>query len=225
MIAPMETRKLKRGDHVCAVYSTRAELADMVADYIVDGLERRQRCWFITPGDEAADVRAALLRRHVDVDSQTARGALQLISGPDTYVVHGAFEPERAIQTFNEAIDRAYRDGFTGFRAAAEMSWAMTDADRMQQLIIYEALLKALFSTSRATGLCLFDRTRTPLHVIGGALATHPVVRTDDGYAANPFYDEAVTGLALVKPEEVPAKLATLERGRNVNLSGSRPVT
>ena len=95
------------------------------------------------------------------------------------------------------------------------MSWAMTAPDRMQKLIIYEALLKALFSTSRATGLCLFNRTRTPLQVLGGALATHPVVRTVNGYTENPYYDEALTHLGAEAPAAGSAKLATLERKTN----------
>jgi chemotaxis family two-component system sensor kinase Cph1 len=206
----MNSLDLRSGDHVCALYSTRDELAEIVADYLADGLRRGQRAWFICPGDEAADVRAALLRR-IDVNAETARGSLQLISGADTYVVHGSFDPERAIATFNEAIDQAYRDGFTGFRAAAEMSWAMTDTSRMQQLIVYEALLRTLFSTSRATGLCLYHRSSTPLDVVGGALATHPVVRSVDGYCVNPFYDVSTNRLIPADAKSVMARMAALE--------------
>ena len=207
----MERLNLKRGDHICALYSNTAELVDIVADYVVDGLRRSQRVWFITPGNEAPAVSEALARRGVDVAAQSARGALRLISGSDTYLVHGSFEPERAIQTFSDAIDQTYRDWFTGFRAAAEMSWALGHVDRMEQLIVYEALLKALFSTSRATGLCLYDRTQTPLNVINGALCTHPVVRSANGYGVNPFYDPATTRLEPVAEPAVTAKIASLD--------------
>lgn len=220
----MDTLNLKRGDHICGLYSTADELAEIAAEFLVDGLRRGQRAWFITPGAEAPTVRAALMQRGVDVDAQSARGALQLISGAETYMVHGSFEPEVAIKTFNDAIDQAYRDGFTGFRAAAEMSWALGDADRMERLIVYEALLRALFSTSRATGLCLYDRRRTPLTVINGALETHPVVRSIDGYGANPFYDPATVRLGPIDDTSVVAKIATLE-GRGHDVTSSRPAS
>lgn len=58
------------------------------------------------------------------------------------------------------------------------MTWALNCPDGPYQLIVYEALLKALFFSSRATGLCLYDRQRMPLSVINGASATHPSVAT-----------------------------------------------
>ena len=51
----MDVRNLRKGDHVCGLYSTRYELAEIVAEYLIDGLQRKQRCWFITTGDETAD--------------------------------------------------------------------------------------------------------------------------------------------------------------------------
>ena len=66
-----------------------------------------------------------LRRLKVDVGVGTARGALKLISASDAYMVHGTFEPEATLQVLNDAIEQAYTDGPTGFRAAAEMSWAL----------------------------------------------------------------------------------------------------
>ena len=206
----MAGMNLRRGDHVCAVYSTPSELADIVGDYIADGLEHRQRCWYVTPADDTSEVRAALARRGLDVDREIKRHALALISGDGTYVVHGSFDPELAIQTFNDAIEDAYSAGFTGFRAAAEMSWALGDAERSRRLIEYEALLRALFSNCRATGLCLYDRNRMPLNVIDGALTTHPIVHAGGRYGVNKFYDARVTQLSNAEDAAVLEKLDEL---------------
>ena len=40
--------RLQRGDHICALYSTTSELIEMVSDYLVDGLQRGQRCWHVS---------------------------------------------------------------------------------------------------------------------------------------------------------------------------------
>ena len=74
-------------------------------------------------------LRDALRKLGIDVAAETKRQALQLISGDGAYIVHGTFNPEATIQIFNDAIEQAYTDGFTGFRAAAEMSWALDCAD------------------------------------------------------------------------------------------------
>jgi hypothetical protein len=123
------------------------------------------------------------------------------------------------MQVFNDAIDQALKDGFTGFRAAAEMSWALDAKDGANQLIIYEALLRSLFSTSRATGLCLYDQRWMPLRVVNGALRTHPVVGAPDAYRRNPYYKPTVRSLETTDDRSVRRKLASLRRSR----VGDRP--
>ncbi len=143
----------KRGDHMCAIYSTTEELTREVAGFIADGLRSRERCWYVGNEDEMDAVRARLRALGIDVQAETGRGALQLISGEGAYVVHGAFNPEATMAVFNDAIEQASTDGFVGFRAAAEMSWALDCVDGAHQVIVYEALLKSLFANCRAIGL------------------------------------------------------------------------
>jgi len=204
--------RFKRGDHICAIYSTTAELANEVAAFLAEGLRRRERCWYVAAGTETDEVRAALRKRGVVVTAETRREALKLISGDGAYAVHGTFNPEATIQIFNDAIEQAYTDGFTGFRAAAEMSWALECEDGAHQVIVYEALLKSLFASCRAIGLCLYDRHRMPLAVIDGALATHPVAGSHGHYSSNPFYDPMTTRIAAVDDTDVLTRLARLDR-------------
>ena len=180
---------LKRGDHVCSIYSTRAALADEVASFLADGLRKGKQCWYVASGHEIDDVLAALHALTVDVVSQSRRGALKLLSAEDAYIVRGKFDPEVTVHVFDKAIDTAYNEGFTGFRAAAEMSWALSRPDYVYVLVEYEALLKPLFASCRAIGLCLYDATRMPLAVLNGALHTHPVVRSGVEYAPNAPYN------------------------------------
>jgi hypothetical protein len=202
----------KRGDHVCGLYSSTAELAQEVAGFLAEGLRRGERCWYVGTGQEMDLVRRALGQIGVDASASAARGALQLISGGGAYVVRGRFNPEATLGVFNNAIEQAYTDGFTGFRAAAEMSWALDCEDGAHQVIVYEALLKSLFSTCRAIGLCLYDRNRMPLAVVNGALATHPVVGVHGRYGVNTFYDPDTTGIQAIDDASVLARLAQLER-------------
>ena len=208
----------KRGDHVCGLYSTRAELTREVADFLTEGLRGRERCWYVGRGDEMDAVRGALRKAGIDAAREAKRGALKLISGSSAYVVRGSFNPEATIRIFNDAIEQAYTDGFTGFRAAAEMSWALDCDDGAHQVVVYEALLKSLFANCRAIGLCLYDRKLMPLAVINGAIATHPVIGTQGHYRANAFYDPAATRLGAVEDAEVLGRLAHLDRS-----GGGRP--
>lgn len=211
----------KRGDHVCCLYSTRDELAREVCAFLTDGLRRRDRCWYVGAGDEMGLVQDALLESGIDVDAAIGRHALRLISGAEAYTVRGHFDPEATIEIFNDAIEQAYTDGFSGFRAAADMSWALDFEDGPKEVIVYEALLKSLFAGCRAIGLCLYDRGRMPLTVINGALATHPIAGSEGQYRANPFFDPATARLTPVDPTEVREKLARLERSRGRSAPGA----
>jgi hypothetical protein len=202
---------LNPGDHVCALYSSENELADIVGTFLAEGLHKSERCWYLPASDDPNAVRAALRRRQVDATLAAERGALSILSSTSAYNVRGDFDPEETMVVFSEAIEQALADGFNGFRAAANMSWALDLEDGPERLITYEALLRSLFSSARATGLCLYDRNRMPLAVIDGALSTHPVVRVQGTYARNGFYDASVRSLSRAEAVAVAAKLDRLD--------------
>ena len=195
--------KLCPGDHVCSLYDTTEQLATTVASFLADGLARGERCWYVPSNGEVHAVRTALERRGVDVRGESRRAALKLLDAHGTYTVHGGFDPEQTMRVFSEAIETALGDGFNGFRAAADMSWALAIDNGAELVIEYEALLRMLFSSSPATGLCLYDRRRMPLQVVNGALLTHPVVETAGAFGRNEFYDPAVRRLGDVDPYAV----------------------
>lgn len=203
------------GDHVCAIYHSDRELAQIVGDFLADGLRNSERCWYLPAADDPGAIRAALQARSIDVTRSIESGALTLLSANAAYGVRGDFDPEETMVVFSNAIEEALADGFNGFRAAANMSWALGLEGGAERLITYEALLRSLFSSARATGLCLYDRNRMPLAVIDGALCTHPVIRVRGTYARNTFYDAGVQSLGAPDPHVVTAKLNRLSAARD----------
>ena len=201
---------LSPGDHVCALYASDAELATIVSDFLADGMKRAEQCWYLPASEDPAGVRAALEARHIDMTQAVRRGSLRILSSNAAYSVRGDFDPEETMALFNDAIEQALVEGFNGFRAAANMSWALDLDGGPERLITYEALLRSLFSSARATGLCLYDRNRMPLTVIDGALSTHPVIRLRESYARNTFYDAGVQSLPTTDAVAVTSKLEQL---------------
>ena len=104
----------KAGDHICGLYSTRAELVDAVAPFLAEGLQNGERCWYVASPQQADAVRTAMKARHVDVTGATARGGLQLTSGARAYVVHGEFNPETTIRISTTRSSRRTPTGSAG---------------------------------------------------------------------------------------------------------------
>jgi len=204
---------LNPGDHICAIYTSERDLAETAGGFLAEGLRRSERCWYLPAADEPDAVRAVLERSGVNTTRAIDRGALRMLSANAAYSVRGEFDPEETMAVFSGAIEEALAEGFNGFRAAANMSWALDLPDGVERLITYEALLRSLFASARATGLCLYDRRRMPLDVIDGALATHPVVQSDGSYRENPFYDSGVHALRSADPVAVTTKLEKLGLG------------
>jgi chemotaxis family two-component system sensor kinase Cph1 len=201
--------RLQPGDHICSLYETDEELATTVAAFLAEGLARNERCWYVPSGGETESIRAAMRRRGVDVAAESRRSALFLLESNATYVQRG-FDPEQTMRLFSDAIEQALGDGFNGFRAAADMSWALEIGDGTASLIAYEALLRMLFTSAPATGLCLYDRRRMPLQVVNGALLTHPVTEACGEFSRNGAYDPEVTALSDVDPlSEMPKRRRT----------------
>jgi len=155
-------------------------------------------------------VRLVLHERGIDVDSRLRRGALRILSPRKTYQRSGSFEPSQTIDLYGEATRHAVQDGFAALRAVADMSWVLGTADGVERVIAYEAALKTLFATSRATGLCLYNRKRMPLAVLDAVLGTHPIASLGRAYHANPFYDAGVQALSQAEGSAVTAKLQLL---------------
>ena len=204
--------RLNLGDHICGIYSTEDELCGIVAPYLSEGLRRGERCWFLPSAKGHVGVRLGLVKQGIDVDREVRRGALVFADSTAAYAVRGRFDAEETMAVFGAAIEDALNDGFTGFRAAAEMSWVMDVEGGEERIVTYEALLKSLFSNGHATGLCLYHRDRMPRNVIDGALATHPIVHAPrTGYQRNPYYDSGITAGFAADRTAAASRLGEIE--------------
>lgn len=187
LAAHQHQHTIECGDHVCAMLSNSDEAAELAADWLAEGLARGERCWYLGAGSDAV-IRASLAARHVQVDADIRRGAFRIVNAIETYVIDGVFDAERTVRLFSDVVVQAVREGFTGFRAAADMSWAATIEHSDRHVIAYESLLKSLFASQRVTGLCLYHRDQVSPELLDGVLATHPKLHTGGRIATNPLY-------------------------------------
>lgn len=180
----------QQGDHVCGFYDTPEEQLAAAIDYIKAGLARCERCFYICCEQEVAQLRAALRKAGVHVETEEHRTALVLVSKEQGHLTGGRFDPERMIDLLRRGVDDALAAGFEGLCAAGDMNWMLDGAPGSDQLADYEARLNEFFRSHRALGLCLYNRRTLPADVLDHGLATHEFVRVDGPLlVSNPYYE------------------------------------
>jgi hypothetical protein len=171
------------------VYRSRSELIATAAGFLSEGLQAGERCWYVGRGSELAGLRSALRDLGVAVEAAERQGALRIFLPSDVYAAVQPFVPERLMQIFSDGISDALREGFRGFRAAGDMSWAASP-ELAEPLLEYEHLISTLLVNSNARGLCLFDESLMLPQRLDGLVAAHPLVATISGaLLPNPQFD------------------------------------
>jgi hypothetical protein len=213
----------QQGDHVCTLYSNRDEQLAAAVAYLRGGLERGERCLYVCCEHSPDEFRDGLRKAGIDVDAEEARGAMLLLTKHDGHLKGGSFDPDAMITMLHAAVKDALDAGFNGLCAAGDMSWLLDEAHGSERIAEYEARLNAFYPSSRALGLCLYNRNRLPPETLDHSLATHPHVRLEGNILLeNPFYEDPETAASRRgdaraigrKLEWLKSALASLVAGR-----------
>lgn len=207
-----EFRKLKPGDHICLIYENPAEQMAVAVPFIMDGLDRGDRCLYIA-GDRTVDeVVHALEAAGVDVVQERQRGALRLLTSENTYLQGGEFTAHAMIDFIRQAEAEALANGFSGFRLTGEPTWSIGSEPGCARLIEYEALLNHLPTNSKSIILCQYHHLRFGVPCIHDVLRTHPVAILGDQVCHNPYYE-----LPEIVLKKDPSGMTTKLKARRVN--------
>jgi hypothetical protein len=201
--------QFRQGDHVCMLYSTRDEQLACAIDYIRGGLARGERCLYVCCEHTPDEFRAGLRNAGIDVEAEESRGALLLLTKHDGHLKGGCFDPDKMITMLHGAVKEALDAGFAGLCAAGDMSWLLDQAEGSERIAEYEARLNDFYPSSRALGLCLYNRNKLPAPALDHCLATHPHVRIEGNILLeNPFYEHPARAASRISDgAALPGKL------------------
>lgn len=178
------------GDHVAYFFSSNAERLAFVIPYMLRGLDNHERCVYIAGENSVPGILKAFREAGVDIDEVTSSGALSVVTVHDAYLRHGLFEPERMISELDRDVSLALLNGFAGLRVTGEMSWALDLPSALSRLCDYEQELRRRWP-SQLAGLCQYDGTLFPDHVIRKMAACHRVVVRDGKIIRRPANGQA----------------------------------
>ncbi|HWR53081.1 MAG TPA: MEDS domain-containing protein [Bryobacteraceae bacterium] len=163
-------------DHLCSIYENQQDHFAVVVPFIRIGLERHEKCLYITDAESLEGVRAAMQAGGLDVAAALDSGALTLATKDQTYMRLGTFEPDWMFSYWREAAEQAKREGFNSLRATGETEWVVRGGPGLERWMEYECRLTHAMAESNAFALCQYNRTVFPPSLILDVIRTHPVV-------------------------------------------------
>ncbi|MBI2847127.1 MAG: MEDS domain-containing protein [Chloroflexi bacterium] len=180
-------RDLKLGDHVCSIYETKEQMVGIVP-FIMQGIERSERCLYIADENSVAEVMEAFERQGVNVSALIRSGRLSIITKVESYIREGHFDPDKMISLIRDTAETAVREGYKGLCATGEMTWSLAGHQGSEKLIEYEAKLNYFFPQSRALAVCQYNADKFPAETLTQMLKVHPLVIYGDFVCRNFYY-------------------------------------
>ncbi len=171
--------------HVSLHHSGRTELWDLFRPYVLAHLGEGAPMLYIYEEGTQDDVLAQLDRDGLDVDALKAAGLLRLLEPSEAYLRTGQFVAVEMIDFMEQAILAFHDDGHDRLLISGAMTWCLTDAPGVDEMIAYEDMLNPLLQRYPAvTIVCHYDVDRLPGRITLGALCTHHHVQLPDRLSA-----------------------------------------
>jgi signal transduction histidine kinase len=201
------TSGLSLHEHRCLIYDTQEQQFAVALPYLRAGLERGERCLYITGENTAATILDALRKSGTDVDRCLRSGALIITGNQETYLKQGRFDPDSMIGFLTRATAEALAGRFSGLRILGEMTWLLGTSISTNEVIEYESKLNRFVRNHDARIVCQYNRNRFSPELILAVIHTHPVVVYGGIVCQNPYY---VPPDELLKPNQASREVERL---------------
>ncbi len=113
--------------HQCLVYQgAPSQHLPLVAPVIREKLEQNYRCLYLNSAPMVAGMRSYLAAAGIDVAHESAKGSL-VLSSEQQHLRGGLFDADAMLQSLEDTLRQALRDGYAGLWATGDMTWEFDD--------------------------------------------------------------------------------------------------
>jgi hypothetical protein len=114
-------KKVPVGTHVCLVYSSQMERINSFMQFVLSGLQAKERLACFTERITEKDVREYLYTHGISYDESKSADAVILEGTRDTYFENGTFNPDRMLKTMDHYYHESIDMGFPAARVIGDM--------------------------------------------------------------------------------------------------------
>lgn len=210
-----EITELKPGDHLCCIYRNDKEHRAVITPFIVAGLQRNEKVFYITDERTAKKIINYFADQALNINSYIEKGQFLILTAHDAYLKDDVFDPAKMIELLKKETRDALKSGYSALRVTGEMTWALRGHPGSERLIEYETKLNEFFPKYKSLAVCQYDMRRFKADILLDVLRTHPLAIIGTEVYSNFYY---IPPHELLSPQLNEAKLKHwLENLRNYN--------
>jgi two-component system, cell cycle sensor histidine kinase and response regulator CckA len=205
---------LQPHDHLCLIYEFPEERLKTAIPFIQMGLNKKEKCFYITDSAGTREIRKHLIKSGVDTDAREKSGRINILDKLDVYTDKGIFNPDKMIAFLINETDKAIAEKYSALRIVFEMDKLFHQNTRPDIFLEYEAKLnRDFFPHYPCIAIGLFNQQQIDAEIIKGIIMTHPKLIKGDRIYHNFYYVPPVEFLNAKRSEmEVKHWLNNLER-------------
>jgi len=183
---PCDLDSIQIHDHPCLIYETLDELAAAFVTYLRAGLLLEERCIYFIDENSEQFVIESMQANGFNLQPYLDSGAFLIVSTGDAHLKNGYFEERKMLSYWANALEDARNCGFTGLRAAVEMTWALSGCPGCDVLVPYESRLNDFMTANAVSVVCQYRRRKFTAEQIKGIIHAHPIVIAGNQVLQNP---------------------------------------
>jgi hypothetical protein len=179
-----KTCHFSAGSHICQVFSDDQESMDLIADFVLSGLEDVEKisCFSDTIAQDMLEL-ITKQAGHQLRDSQ-----LSLKSASETYFPDQCFSVSRMLNSLKEFYLSAQAEGFKGARMIGEMPSKVMKEQQVGTILEYEASVSLQLRHYPLIAVCQYDARKFDGETIMQILRLHPMMMVRGQAVRNPFF-------------------------------------
>lgn len=176
------------GTHFFLFYETKEDLLDALVPYFKVGLESGEFCvWVAYKPLTAEEVKRAMRRSVPGFDRYLNNHSIEILRGREFYLHGQEFDLKRVIRRWDEKLQYALNNGYTGLRLSSNTAWlkkkqwsAFTDYEGEVNDFIHRRRILALctYPLARSTATEILDVARTHQFAIARRNKVWEIVET-----------------------------------------------
>jgi len=148
-------KQMKAADHVIMFYSKLEDKHQVLFTYLKAGLDQGEAAAYIASEEPPNQIKQAMKRFGIYVESFEKSGALHMIDYKDWYIIGGKFDIAKTIKLWKKLYDEAVAKGFKGLRVTGETA-CFFNQGMVRELVEYEKALRRVLEFPM-TAICAYD--------------------------------------------------------------------